>query len=747
MTELLSNGDFELYAGTAFTGWDITGTANGGTEAYARSGAAPILYYGGYISQTLTVAPGGTVNWSFYARQLSGFDGRHQIYDASNSADIVAATANGATDDNYILVSGSFTVPAGCTSIQFRLLGPTTNPEACVVDDASFDYTAPAGGGSVTDYYFRPCIALTGGGDGALDAIDGADLIDGEAAFVVSNGLQYIYYLDADSGAAEDSPNVIAPDSNAGDKRWILSGHRKIRMSDGTLAAPSLSFKDEAATGFYRSGNNNFSAVVNGREAFRYRLGVSMNNRPAFGSPINWGTLCPPFRFSPEFDVPALQIQNLMATGEDDSCDIALRRINGNNASPSAMNANEWAGALYWWPYDTSGNFAVTGNLFGAANNVNEWESVIANNSAVYSLNINLGSATPDPPVVFVQANNAATTLNQSERQTWNVDWNYNYQNATTTLNLYWINNNTKPANGYRITAFRNVNYAGVFPFYGRQAAIRAYASQQPTATGRGAHLVFSVCKNNQVVDRPRLWISQAGHIVCAGQAVAEADSVQGVYYPDRQHVGADFEGGCPSGVSPQTWQGKAQLTFPCVGNNSGAVIAFRSMAQSQNGIDFLFDISNEQLIIAGVNSDVRTERWTIGKGGNIIPVSNKDVDIGSASLAVDDVYADDFQNVADFLHLDSKDDLEVIDQITGSGEIDPRTGLEMIDDNTVPDWMLSKDKHGKEIVRSVDGKPYISMRMMTSLLMGACRKLNKERRTMKKKLSALDKRLKALEA
>ncbi len=65
--------------------------------------------------------------------------------------------------------------------------------------------------------------ALTGGGAGALDAIDGTLLQDEDAAIVISDGGPYFYVLDADSGAAESSPNVIAPDANAGDKRWIKS--------------------------------------------------------------------------------------------------------------------------------------------------------------------------------------------------------------------------------------------------------------------------------------------------------------------------------------------------------------------------------------------------------------------------------------------------------------------------------------------------------------------------------------------
>lgn len=82
--------------------------------------------------------------------------------------------------------------------------------------------------------------SLTGGGAGALDAIDGDDLTgdDVALAFDTTNKILRPYFLDANSGATESSPDVIAPDSNAGDKRWILiplihsspdSGDYKIR--------------------------------------------------------------------------------------------------------------------------------------------------------------------------------------------------------------------------------------------------------------------------------------------------------------------------------------------------------------------------------------------------------------------------------------------------------------------------------------------------------------------------------------
>jgi hypothetical protein len=72
----------------------------------------------------------------------------------------------------------------------------------------------------INNIYWRT--SLTGGESGALDVIDGDDLADQDAALVVTSSNFYVYTLDADSAINEDSPNVIKPDSNAGDKRWIM---------------------------------------------------------------------------------------------------------------------------------------------------------------------------------------------------------------------------------------------------------------------------------------------------------------------------------------------------------------------------------------------------------------------------------------------------------------------------------------------------------------------------------------------
>jgi len=68
--------------------------------------------------------------------------------------------------------------------------------------------------------YYRT--GLTGGAATDLDGKDGDTLNDGDFAFVMDGTTIYHYLLDADSAAAESSPDVISPDTNAGDKRWIL---------------------------------------------------------------------------------------------------------------------------------------------------------------------------------------------------------------------------------------------------------------------------------------------------------------------------------------------------------------------------------------------------------------------------------------------------------------------------------------------------------------------------------------------
>jgi hypothetical protein len=117
-------------------------------------------------------------------------------------------------------------------------------------------------------------------------------------------------------------------------------------------------------------------------------------------------------------------------------------------------------------------------------------------------------------------------------------------------------------------------------------------------------------------------------------------------------------------------------------------------------------------------------------------PNGHKTQDLGRSADAWDNAYADDWNNVADFFSLDNRkeggiltpvDDLAVIDGIKPSGVFDLRTGFEIIDDSTLPEWLLSRDKRSGEILRDPDGKPYLSLKTMISLCLGAIRQLSEK--------------------
>jgi hypothetical protein len=88
---------------------------------------------------------------------------------------------------------------------------------------------------------------LTGGTAEALDGIDGANLLDGDRAIVVTSSNVYFYYLDGDSGVTESSPDVIAPDLNAGNKRWLLIKTKELTDHASDTDAHHSRYEDNEA--------------------------------------------------------------------------------------------------------------------------------------------------------------------------------------------------------------------------------------------------------------------------------------------------------------------------------------------------------------------------------------------------------------------------------------------------------------------------------------------------------------------
>lgn len=91
---------------------------------------------------------------------------------------------------------------------------------------------------------FYGATSKTGGGSGALDAIDGANLADGDGAVVIQDGSFTMYHLDATKDEAENSPLIISPDSNAGTKRWVLANYNTEVNRHIRIGATSMFKKD-----------------------------------------------------------------------------------------------------------------------------------------------------------------------------------------------------------------------------------------------------------------------------------------------------------------------------------------------------------------------------------------------------------------------------------------------------------------------------------------------------------------------
>ena len=97
---------------------------------------------------------------------------------------------------------------------------------------------------------FYGATSLIDGLTGSLDSIDGTNLVDGDGAIVITDGIGYQYHLNATSGETESSPRIITPDANAGTKRWTLNSNITTtgsRVDVTTFGATGNGVTDDAA--------------------------------------------------------------------------------------------------------------------------------------------------------------------------------------------------------------------------------------------------------------------------------------------------------------------------------------------------------------------------------------------------------------------------------------------------------------------------------------------------------------------
>jgi hypothetical protein len=187
----------------------------------------------------------------------------------------------------------------------------------------------------------------------------------------------------------------------------------------------------------------------------------------------------------------------------------------------------------------------------------------------------------------------------------------------------------------------------------------------------------------------------------------------------------------------------------------------------STNNIRFTCSRSFADVTSFGLYNDGTTRE--------IRPGSHKTLQLGNASFAFDEAYADNWNNVADYYHLDrirdkdgtiiEIDDVEVIKAIKAGSKIDARTGMTLINDSTLAPWLVTRHKTGGEerapqdfepdgrwhwvtpgdrvrthksgdVAVDPDGKPYLSTKVLDSLLLGAVRRIDARLAALEAKLN-----------
>ena len=198
---------------------------------------------------------------------------------------------------------------------------------------------------------------------------------------------------------------------------------------------------------------------------------------------------------------------------------------------------------------------------------------------------------------------------------------------------------------------------------------------------------------------------------------------------------------------------GSSTYKFHTIDLHTSYAINLISVADGDNQIQMTYrgDIATGSCYGLLTIEDATTARSVVWKHDGVdfsySPTSNKTWDLGESGAAWDDCWADDFQNEPDLLFLDDIDDLSEILKIEKSDQIDSRTGLPLIDDDSIPAWMLTRFKKTREYINeegklikekkgdiaySPDGKPWLSNSMMFSIFIGCIKQLAKETEKLK---------------
>lgn len=161
---------------------------------------------------------------------------------------------------------------------------------------------------------------------------------------------------------------------------------------------------------------------------------------------------------------------------------------------------------------------------------------------------------------------------------------------------------------------------------------------------------------------------------------------------------------------------------------------------------------------LAEDSSDVSAIYWMTPTA--VYPDTPDAKDLGGVGHEWEDFYVHQTPTVGDFYFMDYREvkgkkvefsDLAAIEAIKSSNKVDKRSGLYLIDDDTIPEFLKFKNKKTGKVQYNKEGKPYLDLKTMISLNMGGLRevhsKVNSNMETVLERFNQLEARLAALES
>lgn len=259
------------------------------------------------------------------------------------------------------------------------------------------------------------------------------------------------------------------------------------------------------------------------------------------------------------------------ANGNMDTIDLSLSGLNTNILS-------------------LSNNISVTANgNFGSPTN---YEAIVGSTFVPDFMYVNGSHRIHSRSLMLAEIND---TVDLAIRR-----WNGSYASPTPVLDGEFIGNIYWQAYG------TDSLFDHASPGYGRICQIAGQCIGAQTGSSRGGTMVFFTTPNGDMETRERVWISDKGWLVCAGQA-------------NNEWGGA---------MNAQNHFGKGSLTVyspPNASLSTQSAIAIRKYGTETTGYDIDFNDSTNSIIFSSVASDTKTSCVEFGGSYSFIQTSTGD--------------------------------------------------------------------------------------------------------------------------